>query len=553
VSNRTGIKRRRIAFGGATAIALLILVLTFVLTLTGAPSAEGASATSTQYQGWSSWWAPSSSTLSRALTGAACYQETNRNLVFDGSWRTARSLARSGGSATFARSAGASATLTFNGTGLTWIATTGPYCGKAQISLDGGTAVVVDLFSSRARNQRAVYSTGTLPSGTHTLQIAWTGQKNLLSKGNSVEIDALYVKGSLTKTLSTSGSRARSTMTTKLRPTTTTAVTTLATTAPTTIPDPTTTTVSVTTTTPAPVTTTTTTAPVTTTTTVRPTTTTVVRATTTTSAPTTTSTTTAPKAPAQPFNLQTAIDAAASGATITIPDGTYAGPFRIAGKSNLTLVGTAQAVLTVRGNDLLTISDSAGIVLQGFTMVGDYSLLGGKVVMVSGLRKGTFRDLTIRDAGNSGIYSNGVFTDITISGCKITHCGDFGVSFNAGGDNVLIENCLFSDFASLQYPGHGVYARSSNNVIVRNCEVSGVKTLSGYGDGGFQIAQCTNAQVIDCVSSGNQRYGFIVDGGVATFIRCRGQSNGVTDYYECGTTTRSIYTDCVGNFSKYPN
>ncbi len=249
------------------------------------------------------------------------------------------------------------------------------------------------------------------------------------------------------------------------------------------------------------------------------------------------------------YNLQAAIDAAASGATITIPNGTYAGPFRIAGKSNLTLVGTAQAVLTVRGDDLLTISDSAGIVLQGFTMVGDYSLLGGKVVMVSGLRGGAFRDLTIRDAGNSGLYSNGVFTNIVISGCNITHCGDFGVSFNAGGDDVLIEKCVFSDFASLQYPGHGVYARSSNNVIVRDCQASGVKTLSGYGDGGFQIAQCTNAQVIDCVSTGNQRYGFIVDGGVATFIRCRGQNNGVTDYYECGATTRSLYVDCVGSFS----
>ena len=254
-----------------------------------------------------------------------------------------------------------------------------------------------------------------------------------------------------------------------------------------------------------------------------------------------------------PDSLQAAIDAAAPGTTITIPAGTHTGPFRITGKTDLTLKGAVDAVLTAKGNDVLTIYDSAGIVLEGFTLVGDYQMRGQKCVTVAGLRGGAFRDLTIRDAGNSGIYSNGVFSNITISGCNISHCGDFGVHFQAGGDGVLVEDCVFSDFASVLYPGHGVYAKTSANVTVRNCEVSRVRHLSGNGDGGFQIADCTNAQVVDCVAHDNDKFGFIVDGGVATFIRCRGQNNGVTDFYECGCTTPSTYIDCTGTFSSSPS
>ena len=208
-------------------------------------------------------------------------------------------------------------------------------------------------------------------------------------------------------------------------------------------------------------------------------------------------------------------------------------------------------MLTVKGKDVLTIYDSDGIVLEGFTLVGDYSLRGGKAVMVTGLRGGPSGISLSGMPATPVIYSNGVFTDITISGCRISHCGDFGVSFQAGGDGVLIENCILSDFASVLYPGHGIYARTSTNVTVKNCEVSGVKTLSANGDGGFQIAQCTNAQVIDCFSYDNQKYGFIVDGGVATFTRCRGQNNGVTDYYECGCEDPSTYVDCSGTASRY--
>jgi hypothetical protein len=477
-----------------------------------------------------------------ALQGATRYQETNASLAYTGYWQRSKGAANSGGALRYAVRAGASATVSFNGTSLTWVASTGPRNGKARVSLDGRAFVVVDQYSSKTRGQRAVYSTGTLASGPHTVRIEWTGQKNFLAKGNSVSIDAVYVKGSLTRASTARTAKVRPVTTTTVRlPTTTTAPATTTTTAP----APTTTTApAATTTTTAPATTTTT-APATTTTTTAP-------AATTTTAPATT-TTTVPPLSGAPFDLQAAIDAAGPGAIITIPAGTHTGPFRIAGKSGLTLQGPTEAILTVKGVDLLEIIDSSNIVLDGFTLVGDYSVLGQKCVKVSGLTGGAFRNLTIRDAGNTGIYSMGVFSGITISGCKITHCGDFGIHFQAGGDGVLIENCILSDFASVMYPGHGIYAKTSKNIVIRNCETSNVRHLTNNGDGGIQISYCTNTQVIDCYSYGNEKYGFIAEQCVATFIRCLGQNNGVSAFYECGAPGPSTYTDCTGSFSRYPS
>jgi rhodanese-related sulfurtransferase len=152
--------------------------------------------------------------------------------------------------------------------------------------------------------------------------------------------------------------------------------------------------------------------------------------------------------------------------------------------AEVTAKALADAVLTAKGADVLTIYRSADVTLEGFTLVGDYAMRGQKCVTVAGLEGGAFRDLTVRDAGNTGIYSNGVFTDITMSGWRISHCGDFGVAFQNGGDRVVVEDCVIFDIASILHPGHGIYARSSSHVTVKDCEVWGVKHLSGNGDGG---------------------------------------------------------------------
>ena len=456
------------------------------------------------------------------------YEETDKRLSYSGKWRSSSSRNYSGRALKYAAASGSSVSISFNGTGLVWFATTGPAYGKALVAVDGGSAVWVDLYSPQTRYQQSVYQTGPLPGGTHTVFIEWTGQRNPASLSSYIDVDAVDV---MTTTVTAAGLPPAATSVAS--DTTTTALVTTTTAA-----QPTTTTVAQSTTTTAPTSTTTTTAaaPATTTTAVAP-------ATTTTTAPTTA------VATADAFDLQRAIDAAGPGTTITIPAGTYTGPFLIAGKSNLTLVGPAAAVLTATGADVLRIDNSSGIVLEGFTVVGDYSLAVQKGIYASGLTGGAFRNLTIRDCGNTGLYSNGVFTDIVISGCVVYHCGDFGIHFQNGGNRVLVENCVCYDFASRLYPGHGIYAKTSANVTIRNSECYGVAHLSGNGDGGIQVAYCQGVNIIDCYAHENAQFGFVIEDSQATLTSCRGAINKAADFY--AFYSQPTYIGCTGTTKSY--
>jgi hypothetical protein len=278
-------------------------------------------------------------------TGATRYQETSATLVYAGSWSVVNSSSYSGGHETYASRSTGSVTVKFNGTSLTWLSTTCSYCGTAKVTLDGLTPVLVDLYSAARINQKAVYTTGTLSAGNHTVTIQATGQRNARSRGTLVYVDAFDVMGTLGTASTTAVTAAPSTTTTAAPTTATTAAPTTSTTvaaATTTTAAPTTTTLAPTTTTTVPPTTTTTVRPTTTTTVAPTTTTTAAPSTTTTTARPATTTTTAAPAPAGTYNvanygakgdgvtddaaaIQAAVNAAsaAGGGTVYLPAGTY--------------------------------------------------------------------------------------------------------------------------------------------------------------------------------------------------------------------------------------
>jgi hypothetical protein len=260
---KSRVRSRAVSVGGLVAAALLTFGLLSSVAL-GAVKDHGqtsqrATTTATSY-------------TVQQLSGVTRYQESDLNLLFAESWRSSYASTYSGGSAKYSLRTGAAVTINFSGTSLTWVARTGPDCGKAWVAQDKGTPVLVDLYSRSVRDQQVVYSTGTLASGSHTLRIESSGQKNALARSTNVYIDALDVAGRLTATALTTAVTTRRSV-----PTTTAAV------APTTS-----------TTAGLPTTTTTTQAPVTTTTTVPPTTTTTLPPTTSTTLAPTTSTTLAP-------------------------------------------------------------------------------------------------------------------------------------------------------------------------------------------------------------------------------------------------------------------
>ena len=127
------------------------------------------------------------------------YQQTDPRLTYLCDWTPVNSSAASGGSFSYAGRRGSSVTATFQGTAITVVAKTSPVYGIAKISLDGGAAQRVDLYSSTTRYQQKVYVVSGLAAGNHTLSIEFTGEKRAAATGNFVGIDALSVNGVLTQ------------------------------------------------------------------------------------------------------------------------------------------------------------------------------------------------------------------------------------------------------------------------------------------------------------------------------------------------------------------
>jgi cell wall-associated NlpC family hydrolase/N-acetylmuramoyl-L-alanine amidase len=135
-------------------------------------------------------------TARRILSPYSRFQQDNPLLTYLGYWSDSVTSAASGGSCRYVSSPG-SITVSFNGTYLGWITKKSNNYGIASVSLDGGAPVTVDLYSPNTLYQQAVYSTGNITAGAHTLTIEWTGTKNASSSGLYVGVDAFDVLGSL--------------------------------------------------------------------------------------------------------------------------------------------------------------------------------------------------------------------------------------------------------------------------------------------------------------------------------------------------------------------
>jgi N-acetylmuramoyl-L-alanine amidase len=189
------------------------------------------------------------------------YQQSDSGLVYSGTWSAnAAAAAASGGSFRYANASGASVSVQFTGTSFIWLNKKSPVYGIANVVVDGGPAVKVDLYSAKEVWQQKVWQSATLGAGVHTVTISWSGAKNPAATNTNIGVDAFDILGTIGEAPPT---------TTTLAPTTTTSAPTTTTTIP-----GTTTTTPATTTTTSPVATTTTTTAVTpgTTTTVAPTT-----------------------------------------------------------------------------------------------------------------------------------------------------------------------------------------------------------------------------------------------------------------------------------------
>ena len=131
-------------------------------------------------------------------------QDTDPNANFSAGWtKSAQGFPWSGGgvsnfpelpvTAQETTTAGATVTLPFRGTGISWVGYTGPDGGIANVQVDGGAPTQVDTYSPSAKYQPVVFTAAGLADANHTLTITATGQKNAASSSTRIVVDAWEV------------------------------------------------------------------------------------------------------------------------------------------------------------------------------------------------------------------------------------------------------------------------------------------------------------------------------------------------------------------------
>ena len=89
---------------------------------------------------------------------------------------------------------GASAELSFNGRIVLVFSKLGANCGKAAISIDGGTPEVVDTYSADDIWGVCIYRKTLATAGPHTLRLELLGEHNARAKDNVFYLDGVRVE-----------------------------------------------------------------------------------------------------------------------------------------------------------------------------------------------------------------------------------------------------------------------------------------------------------------------------------------------------------------------
>jgi hypothetical protein len=126
-------------------------------------------------------------------TSGTRHQDTDPAIAYGPGWiQGNRDKAYSEGASAESNTFGAQATITFTGTGISWIGARGPQCGIARIFLDGAFVADFDTYSQTEGPQHTDFTASGLAAGTHTLTIQVIG-KNPISTNAWILIDAYDV------------------------------------------------------------------------------------------------------------------------------------------------------------------------------------------------------------------------------------------------------------------------------------------------------------------------------------------------------------------------
>ena len=117
------------------------------------------------------------------------YQNGNASVHYSGTWATSNVAGTYGGSIRSTTAQNASASLTFTGREVVWVASKAANRGVARVLIDGKQVKTVNTYAKTTVRRRAVFTRAFASSGTHTIKVVCAGTKN----HPLIDIDAFLV------------------------------------------------------------------------------------------------------------------------------------------------------------------------------------------------------------------------------------------------------------------------------------------------------------------------------------------------------------------------
>lgn len=122
-------------------------------------------------------------------------EELDPSFAYYGTWNALDNVNYSGGRIKTTSSKGSFVDIPFTGSKVVLLASTMPSGGKAKIVIDNKpeTAKIVDFYSLSSRYQAAVFDSGELEYGSHSLRVINMGEHQTSSTGFAIDVDAIMV------------------------------------------------------------------------------------------------------------------------------------------------------------------------------------------------------------------------------------------------------------------------------------------------------------------------------------------------------------------------
>ena len=119
-------------------------------------------------------------------------EQDDPSVAYSGNWYSNSNNGHSSTVAALTNTRGSRATLTFTGTGISWLGVKDGWSGLANVYLDGKMDVI-DTYGAGGY-QQALFTARGLSSGAHTLSIEVTHERGNRTEGSWVWIDAFLIE-----------------------------------------------------------------------------------------------------------------------------------------------------------------------------------------------------------------------------------------------------------------------------------------------------------------------------------------------------------------------